>query len=310
MAKVKEEMYQVLDMATEVPDRTHAPCMGIICSGKPCSADCAGRDGADNCVVVELSGEYAMFSNVLTSGSAEKITYPIPTYEALRRILGAIYQKPTFNWVIDRVRVMNLIQPTHMGKLQTNVHGNVEKGNKMLVNHTFLYNVRYQVQAHIEWNYNHPEFDDDRCYRKHLEIFRRSVESPRRNPVFGIKECPVTVRACKFGEDEGAYDKVPEMSFAYLYHSMTYADEAILPDEQGFITKNLWAPIMHYGVIEYCRPQACPTRVRINRGKIKHFQKMVKIQTDDGNVLNKRLDPKSEFERKLFEREKWRGVTE
>lgn len=309
MPKIKESYIKLLDKAESVPDFTHEPCTGILCFGKPCPANCMSKDGGDNCVEVEIAGDYAMFANVITSGSAEKYSYDIPTYEAIRRILGAIYQKPTFNWVVDRVRVMNEIRHKAEGRLQTAVYGNFDKGkNKTLVSYSFLHNVRYQVRAHIEWNYNHGEMEDDRCYRKHLAIFERCIDKPRRVPVLGMRECLATVSRCKFGEGEGAYDNEQNHSLSFMYHSMTYADEAILPDERGFVTKNMWEPVMTHGVIEFCRPQECPRRERIKPGTIKKFNKVVHTQGADGNVTYKVLDPESEYERKLYEREKQEGM--
>lgn len=61
----------------------------------------------DNIVEFKVSGDFALFADVLTRPGGEKFSYPIPTYEALKGILMSVYWKPTIIWVIDECRVMN-----------------------------------------------------------------------------------------------------------------------------------------------------------------------------------------------------------
>ena len=68
-----------------------------------------------NTVEFSVKGKYALFSDILTRPGGEKISYPYPTYEALKGILKSIYWKPTFDWIIDSVKVMNQIQTCRKG---------------------------------------------------------------------------------------------------------------------------------------------------------------------------------------------------
>ena len=68
-----------------------------------------------NTVEFQVSGDYALFSDILTRPGGEKMSYPIPTYEALKGILSSVYWKPTIIWVIDSVRVMNRIRSVRKG---------------------------------------------------------------------------------------------------------------------------------------------------------------------------------------------------
>ena len=63
-----------------------------------------------NIVELEVTGDYALFSDPVMRVGGEKTTMQIPTYEALKGILSSVYWKPTFIWYIDAVRIMNRIQ--------------------------------------------------------------------------------------------------------------------------------------------------------------------------------------------------------
>ena len=62
-----------------------------------------------------VRGTYALFSDPATRLGGEKMSYQIPTYQALKGILDSVYWKPTFVWYIDKVRVMNPIQTQSLG---------------------------------------------------------------------------------------------------------------------------------------------------------------------------------------------------
>lgn len=68
-----------------------------------------------NVVEFKVSGEYALFSDPVNRVGGEKISYQIPTYEAIKGVLHSIYWKPTFVWIVDEVRVMNQIQTESKG---------------------------------------------------------------------------------------------------------------------------------------------------------------------------------------------------
>ena len=63
-----------------------------------------------NTIELRAWGRYALFTDPLTRIGGEKCTYHLPTYEALKGVVKSIYWKPTFIWVIDKVRVMRAIR--------------------------------------------------------------------------------------------------------------------------------------------------------------------------------------------------------
>lgn len=154
-----------------------------------------------NRITYQVWGEYALFSDPLTRVGGEKSTYPIPTYQALVGITESIYWKPTFIWYIDRVRVMNPIRMQTKGvKPILYAHGSNAAANTLSY-YTYLYKVRYQVEAHFEWNPNMPDLAPDRNEDKHFQIAQRMIKRGGRRDIFlGTRECQGYVEPCSFGE--------------------------------------------------------------------------------------------------------------
>ena len=65
----------------------------------------------DNTVSFVVRGRYALFTDPYSKIGGDKTSYPVPTYEALKGIAKSIYWKPTFIWIIKRVRIL-----THNGE--------------------------------------------------------------------------------------------------------------------------------------------------------------------------------------------------
>ena len=210
-----------------------------------------------NIVEFAVYGNYALFSDPITRVGGEKSTYQIPTYEALKGILSSVYWKPTIIWYIDKVRVMNQIRTEAKGIRPIRMSG----GND-LAYYTYLKNVRYQVQAHFEWNDNRPELAKDRNENKHHNIARRMIEKGGRRDIFlGTRECQGYVEPCVFGEGKGFYDDLQRMDFGFMYHGITYADEAYSPETKNKITVRFWFPKMENGIIVFPRPQDIPSEM-------------------------------------------------
>ena len=207
-----------------------------------------------NIVEFEVTGDYGLFSDPIMRVGGEKASYQVPTYEALKGILMSVYWKPTLIWIIDEVRIMNRIQTEVKGVRPIKYYN--DKND--LAYYTYLKNCRYQVRAHFEWNENRPELAEDRSENKHHQIAKRLIAKGGRRDIFlGTRECQGYVEPCVFGEGEGAYDDIPELSFGLMYHGITYADEAYSPETQGKMTARFWRPVMKKGVIKFIRPEEC-----------------------------------------------------
>ena len=221
-----------------------------------------------NIVELEVTGDYALFSDPVMRVGGEKTTMQIPSYEALKGILSSVYWKPTFIWYIDEVRVMNRIRTETKGIRPIKYN----KSANDLSYYTYLKDCRYRIRAHFEWNENRPELMADRNENKHHEIARRMIHKGGRRDIFlGTRECQGYVELCVFSESEGAYDDIEELAFGLMYHGITYADEAYSEETKGKMTVNMWYPVMKNGVIRFPRPEDCPVHKTIRDMEIKPF---------------------------------------
>lgn len=217
----------------------------------------------ENIVEFKVSGRYALFSDPINRIGGEKFSYQVPTYQAIKGILESVYWKPTLIWVIDEVRVMNLIKTQSQGIRPVNFSG----GNTLSI-YTYLSNVEYQVRAHFEWNYNRPNLEQDRNENKHYLIAKRMIKCGGRRDIFlGTRECQAYVEPCKFGEDEGAYDSYGSLSFGLMFHGFDYPDET----GENKLTARLWTPVMNNGYIKFLKPNECTIKRELSSMKPKVF---------------------------------------
>jgi CRISPR-associated protein Cas5d len=193
----------------------------------------------------------------------EKLSYQIPTYQALKGIVESIYWKPTLTMVIDKVRIMNPIRMESKG-----IRPIEYSGKNTLANYTYLKDVRYQVQCHFIFNPHRPEFAYDRNEHKHHNILKRSLKAGGRRDIFlGTRECQGYVEPCVFGEGDSYYDQIEEIHFGTMVHGFNY------PDETGRenLEVRLWNPIMRSGVIEFINPEMCTLIRKIRSFEVKEF---------------------------------------
>lgn len=230
-----------------------------------------------NTIEYMVYGDYALFSDPVTRVGGEKTSYHIPTYEALKGITESIYWKPTIRWIIDAVRVMKPIQTETKG-----IRPLAYNGGNELAYYTYLKDVCYQVRAHFEFNMNHPKLEADRNEHKHHNIAKRMVQrGGRRDIFFGTRECQAFVETCVFGDGESFYDQVPgEVDYGFMYHGITYADEAVLLEEKSKMTVNFWHPSMGHevemgkdigGVIKFKTPEECTEKRFIKEMSVREF---------------------------------------
>lgn len=206
----------------------------------------------DNIIELNVSGKYALFTDPLTKIGGEKYSYQIPTYEALKGIVSSVYWKPTLVWIIDKVRVVNAIRTQTRNAKPIDFAG----GNSLAI-YNYLSDVRYQIQAHFEWNQHREDLAKDRNENKHYFIAKRMVERGGRRDIFlGTRECQSYVEECHFGDEIGFYDHYGELGFDLMFHGFDYPDE-IGKDE---LYARFWRPKMINGVIVFPRPEECVIR--------------------------------------------------
>lgn len=205
-----------------------------------------------NQIDFKVSGRFALFTDPLTKIGGEKFSYHIPTYEALKGIAKSIYWKPTFIWIIDRVRVVKRIKTQSKSAKPLNYGG----GNSLAI-YTYLADVEYQVQAHFEWNLHRPDMEQDRIDGKHYETALRMVKKGGRQDIFlGTRECQGYVEPCVFGEGNSFYDSNGELAYGLMFHGFNY------PDETGIneLHSRFWRPVMQDGIIDFMRSEECEVK--------------------------------------------------
>jgi len=205
-----------------------------------------------NRVDFKVSGRFALFTDPLTKIGGEKCSYHIPTYEALKGVAKSVYWKPTFVWVIDKVRVMQRIRTQSKSMKPLDFGG----GNSLAI-YTYLADVEYQVQAHFEWNPHRNDLAEDRDTNKHWHVAERMIDKGGRQDIFlGTRDCQGYVEPCTFGEGAGEYDGCGELAYGLMFHGFDY------PDETGMLElhSRFWRPVMVDGVITFPKPEACTVR--------------------------------------------------
>jgi CRISPR-associated protein Cas5d len=207
-----------------------------------------------NSIEFTVYGNYALFTDPLTKLGGEKLSYQVPTYQALKGIVESIYWKPTILFFIDEVRIMKPIRMESKG-----IRPMDYSGGNTLANYTYLRDVAYQVRAHFEFNMNRPDMAYDRNEGKHYSILKRSLQAGGRRDIFlGARECQAYVEPCVFGEGESFYDGYGEIHLGNMVHGLNYPDET----GRNQLEVRLWKPVMKDGVIQFDRPEQC-TRVRV-----------------------------------------------
>lgn len=215
-----------------------------------------------NKITFKVSGRYALFTDPMTKIGGEKSTLMIPTYEALKGIVEAIYWKPVIRWIVDEVKILNPIRTERKGIRPIKYDG----GND-LAYYTYLADVSYLVTAHFEWNHAYPELSHDWNENKHFFVAKRSIaKGGRRAPFLGVRECPAYIEEAE-GDEKGYYDTAGSMEFGLMFHSFSY------PEQNGKEELNAlyWFPKMENGVIRFCRQEECEKKVFLKKMKPKKF---------------------------------------
>lgn len=216
-----------------------------------------------NSIEFEVCGNYALFTDPLTKMGGEKLSYQVPTYQALKGIVESIYWKPTLLMVVDEVRVINAIRMESKG-IRPIEYG----GGNTLANYTYLKDVRYQVKAHFIFNPYRPDMAFDRNENKHHNILKRSLNAGGRRDIFlGTRESQGYVEPCVFGEGEGFYDNYGDIHLGTMIHGINYPDET----GRNEMEVRLWSPVMKDGVIQFIRPDQCTQIRKITGMDMKHF---------------------------------------
>lgn len=205
-------------------------------------------------------GDYACFSR--PEMKVERVSYDVITPSAARGILEAIYWKPSFRWVIDKIHVLSPIKFTNIRRneisskipkagyeknLGIDVTANRQQRAAMI-----LKEVKYGIEAHFEFL-----GEEDNNEGKHLDIFNRRAKNGQyfHHPYLGTRE---------FYANFAYIEKIPECpqelseekDFGFMLHDIVFT-----PDNKGRIVESnkgrkltaeprFFRAVMKYGVID------------------------------------------------------------
>ncbi len=192
-------------------------------------------------ISLHVWGEYACFTR--PEMKAERVSYEVMTPAAARGILSAIYWKPEFRWVIDRIRVLKPIRMTQVRRNEVSdkavkPHADVLQGLKTGVTPffieerrqqraaTILKDVGYVIGAHVEVVHEAGGIND---VAKHLEVFKRRAQKGQcfYQPCLGVREFPAMFElvddASGLQDELSGHDR--NRSFGLIFHDMVYQDD-------------------------------------------------------------------------------------
>lgn len=230
---------------------------------------------------MKVFGDYALFTDPMSKGGGEKFTYQVPTYQALKGIVEAVYWKPTFIVYIDEVKVLNPIKMESKSILFPSL---IYSEDKKRVTHTYLKDVAYAVKFHFEWNLNEASLEKDRNACKHEEIMQRSINRGGRMDIFlGMKECVGFVEPLSFSEYQAIETPfIGEQSFGIMFHSFIYPGGAPLNSsyESEFLYSSFCPIFMKTGTIHFVRPEQCDIIHKLHKYGKKHREKIKNVDEE------------------------------
>lgn len=197
-------------------------------------------------IKLHVWGDYACFTR--PELKVERVSYEMMTPSAARGILTAIYWKPEFRWVIDRIRVLKPIRftqvrrnevgckipkpsPKVMQGKESAFMGLYIEDNRQQRAATVLRDVAYIIEAHVSII---EETDGVNSIAKHLEMFKRRASKGQcfHQPCMGVREFPAMFELVE--DDASVMDDLPaeqrDQSFGLMLYDMVYT-----PDKKGAI---------------------------------------------------------------------------
>lgn len=200
-------------------------------------------------IKLHVWGDFACFTR--PEMKAERVSYDVITPSAARGVLEAIYWKPQFRWVIDKIHVLKPIHFTsirrnEVGKKATTPNKKVMAGEKpaspILIEDErqqraslILRDVSYLIEAHIEilgyrFERNGPELSESQCLGKHLGTFERKAGKGQyfHHPYLGTREFPANFELIESSEQlptSQLTDHEKDRDFGFMLYDLEYEQD-------------------------------------------------------------------------------------
>jgi len=139
-------------------------------------------------VKVKIWGPRACFTRI--DEKVERYSYDVLTPTAAQGILKSIYWKPSIEWVINRIHVINpvvrdVVKTNEITEKMSYQKPYINKEQKRIQRvNTILTNVEYIIEANVKI------IGEDDNVAKHLSIFNRRIEKGQcfAQPYLGLRE--------------------------------------------------------------------------------------------------------------------------
>lgn len=194
-------------------------------------------------VRLEVWGEHALFTR--PEMKVERVSYDVMTPSAARNILQAIYWHPQFDYVIDKIIVMNPIKTMSIKRNEVDAVASARSvssamnGNGDLKpiytskarqqrNSLILKDVRYVIEHHIVPKKGYGED----TLKKTTSIYNDRVDKGRcfHQPYLGCREFPAYFKAY-YGPDWTTGFENGERDLGYMLFDMDYHDKKTIRPE-------------------------------------------------------------------------------
>lgn len=193
-------------------------------------------------ISLHVWGDYACFTR--PELKSERMSYEVMTPSAARGILSAIYWKPEFRWIVDRIHVLKPIRYMQVRRNELGLKsicpasavmsgarpafvGQFIEDIRQQRASTILRDVSYVIEAHVEIVEETPGVNN---VAKHLEVFKRRASQGQcfHAPCLGNREFPAMFELVgqdvPFPESE-LPEEQKNRSFGLMLHDMVYRDD-------------------------------------------------------------------------------------
>lgn len=188
-------------------------------------------------LVVEASGELACFTR--PEFVSERVSYPIMTPTAATGLLSAVFWKPQFRWVVERIEVLAPVKWTTLRRNESGsaiTRDHVTKGfldiddtvqQRMT---TMLRDVHYRIHANV---WVHPEADEQDPAKWRDQFVRRVKRGQSfRTPFLGMREFHADVF-----ESGDATPELWDEDLGVMLHSIRYDEKTGIETYDWFEAK-------------------------------------------------------------------------
>ena len=190
-------------------------------------------------IVVRVWGDYACFTR--PEMKVERVSYDVMTPSAARGVIEAVYWKPSIQWVIDKIHVLNEIEFTNIRRNEVSEKISTNKVKKLMKKNTgellylntnhhrqqraamILKNVDYIIEAHFEIVANKAGPED--TVEKHYNMILRRLRKGQyfHAPCLGTREFGAKIELIE-GEELPKSKLHGEKDLGWMLYDMDYSD--------------------------------------------------------------------------------------